>query len=205
MKLKNTFLTGLVLWLPILATYAVINFILSGVDSLIAMLPPMYQPDQLLGYHLPGLNLFLIILIILLSGLLAANFLGRYVVKFGEKLLSHIPLVRSVYSGVKDALTSIVKTDSKSFHKVVMIEYPRKGIWSIAFITNEHFKSPMKDQIKNKDLLLAFVPTTPNPTSGFLVAVDSKECVELNIKVDDALKLVISLGTVCPMTTVDGA
>jgi uncharacterized membrane protein len=193
MKLKNTFITGLLLWVPITITYAVVNFIFELVDKMILWIPSHYQPDQLIGFHIPGLNLLIIVLIIMLSGAIAAHYLGKKILLLGEKILSHIPLVRSIYHAVKDAANSILKPSGKSFRKVLLIEYPRKGVWSIAFLTNDDFS--YLPALKKK-LILAFVPTTPNPTSGFLVAVPENDCVELNLDVDQALKMVISLGTI---------
>lgn len=205
MRFKNTVLTGLLLWIPVIATYAVVNFILKGVDRLVNVLPSQFQPDALIGMHIPGLNLLIIIGIIYLSGVITANFFGKMLVRKGELLLSKIPLVRSIYCGVKEALQSVIKTNSTSFSQVVMVQYPREGLWSLAFVTNEKFSAPIMQNHRHDhqfdDHVLLFIPTTPNPTSGFLIVANRHDTLACDIAVDHALKMIISLGTIQPRPT----
>ena len=159
-------------------------------------LPEAYQPDTLLGMHIPGLGIVISLFIVVITGVGVTNYFGHRLVGFGESILDRIPLVRSIYKAVKQVLTTIFSSGSQSFRKVLLVEYPRKGLWSIAFQTgtsNEEVK-----QKSGQDLVTVFIPTTPNPTSGFLILVPLADAIELEMPVDVALKMVISLGVVQP-------
>lgn len=194
--MKRYFVAGLLIWVPILVTIWVVKLLVTTLDSSVALLPYAYRPDNLLGFHVPGFGLILTLLVLLATGVVAKNFLGRRLVMVWESLLARIPLVRSVYAGVKQILQTVLTSDGQSFRKVWLVEYPRKGLWSVAFQTSMGFHQAQK-HIK-EDLITIFIPTTPNPTSGFLMLVPRKEVFEIDISVDEALKLVISLGVVLP-------
>lgn len=194
--IRRFLIAGLLVWLPIVATFLVIRFLVDVLDKSVALLPKVYQPDTWLGMHIPGLGVILSLVVVLLTGMIVTNFLGRRLVVLGEAILARIPLVRSIYNGVKQILETILKKDSASFRKVLLIEYPRKGIKSIVFQTS----SP-RSEIQSGDgeaLVTVFLPTTPNPTSGFLLMVPQKDIIELDMSIDDALKMIISLGVVQP-------
>ena len=202
---KRYLVAGLLVWLPLWATALVIKFIVELLDKTVALLPKAYQPITLLGFNLPGLGIILTFLLLILSGMLVTNFLGEKLVILGEKIVNHIPLVGSIYQAVKQVAETVFSSSSQSFRKVLLVEYPRKGLWSIAFLTS-NTGSQISDSIGAKDgkdinKISIFIPTTPNPTSGFLMFVDESEVVELDISVDDALKMIISLGVMQPKIT----
>lgn len=193
-------LAGLVVWLPILVTIGVLRFIIDLLDNTLALVPKAYQPEQLLGVHIPGLGVVLSLLLLLATGIFATNFFGQRLVSWGESILSRIPLVRSIYSAVKQVMNAVLSTNSEAFRKVLLIEYPRKGMWTIAFqtgATNTEINAKA-----NEEMVSLFVPTTPNPTSGFLMMLPKREVTELNMSIDEALKFIISLGVMQPATMV---
>lgn len=195
--IRRFLIAGLLVWLPIVATFLVVRFLVDLLDKSVALLPKAYQPDVFLGMHIPGLGVILSLVIVLLTGMIVTNFLGRRLVTFGEAILAKIPLVRSIYNGVKQILETILKKDSPSFRKVLLIEYPRKGIRSIVFQTSAPQQSKGQSN-HGEELVTVFLPTTPNPTSGFLLMVPQKDIIELDMSIDDALKMIISLGVVQP-------
>lgn len=196
MLIKRYLVAGVLVWLPIWATVAVVKFCIGLMDQTLALLPAHYQPDVVFGMHIPGLGIVLVFAILLLTGLLMANFLGRRVMAWSEMVVSRIPLVRTVYHGVKQSLQVVFSSNGRSFRQVLLVEYPRKGMWSIAFLTNDGFDAAKA--ATGEQLVTIFVPTTPNPTSGFLMMVPEADVIRLDISVEKALKLVISLGTVLP-------
>lgn len=195
--LKRYFLAGLFVWLPVLVTLFVINFLVELLSSSLALIPRAYQPDVLLGYHIPGLGILLTLLVLIVTGLVATNFFGKKLLAMWEAMLARIPLVRSIHASVKQVMHTLFSSSGQSFRKVLLIQYPRKGLWTVAFLTNSSAELAKRGGLKGR-LITVFVPTTPNPTSGFLVLVDPEEATELSISVDDALKMVISLGTIMP-------
>ena len=194
--LKKYFIAGLLVWLPIFFTLYVIHLLLNGMDSLFALLPNALRPDIFLGYHVPGLEIALSFFIIFISGLLVTNFLGRWFLSLGEGILSRIPLVRSIYSAAKQVLGTLLASKETSFRKVLLVEYPRAGLWSLAFQTNNGFQGTEADDLNN--LITIFVPSAPSPLSGFLIMLPSSQVRELKMSVDEALKMIISLGMVVP-------
>lgn len=189
---RSYLLAGLVVWLPILVTIGVLRFIIDLLDNTLALVPKAYQPEQLLGVHLPGLGVILSLLLLLITGIVATNFLGRRLVSFGESILSKIPLVRSIYNAVKQVMNTVLSSNGDAFRKVLLVEYPRKGLWTLAFQTGS---ATLEINTHTQDEMISlFVPTTPNPTSGFLMMIAKKEAIELNMSVDEALKFIISLG-----------
>lgn len=201
MKHKKSFrrflIAGLLVWLPIVTTFLVIRILVDFMDKSLSLLPKSYQPDILLGVHIPGLGVILSLVVVFLTGIIATNFFGRRLVALGESILAKIPLVRSIYNAVKQVLETIFANDSKAFRKVILIEYPRKGLWSIALQTSSD-NSNNGDQKLDDDMVTTFLPTTPNPTSGFLLLVPRKDIIELDMSIDEALKMIISLGVVQP-------
>ncbi|MCD6055820.1 MAG: transrane protein [Gammaproteobacteria bacterium] len=184
------------MWLPLVVTFLVLRFIVDLLDKTVSLLPEHYQPAQWLGFNIPGTGVVFSILILLITGMLVTNFLGKWLVAFSEQMLQRIPLVRSLYSGVKQVVTTLFSSDGQSFRKVMLVEYPRTGMWTIAFLTGQGFKAA--EEQSGEPVYTLFVPTTPNPTSGFLIIVPKKDAVELDLSIDDALKMVISLGAVRP-------
>ncbi|KTD05157.1 transmembrane protein [Fluoribacter gormanii] len=196
MSLRSYLLAGLVVWLPILITIGVLRFIIDLLDNTLALIPKAYQPEQLIGHYIPGFGVILSLVILLVTGVIATNYLGQRLVEWGESLLIKIPLVRSIYKAVKQVINAVLSTNSEAFRKVVLIEYPRKGLWSIAFQTgagNTAINNKTKDE-----MISVFVPTTPNPTSGFLMMIPRSDAIELDMSIDEALKFIISLGVMPP-------
>lgn len=199
---RSYLLAGLVVWLPIIVTIAVVRFIVDLLDQSIAMLPKSYQPEQLIGMNLPGLGVLLSLLVLLVTGIVATNIFGQRLVSWSEAILDRIPLVRTIYNATKQMIQAIFATNSQAFRKVLLVEYPRKGMWSIAFQTGSA-TSEVKEHA-DADMVSIFIPTTPNPTSGFLMMLPKKDVVELSMTIDEALKFVISLGVMQPVDTIKG-
>lgn len=197
MYLRRYLISGLLVWVPILVTILVIKFLLDMLSQVLTLLPKSYQPDALIGFHIPGINVVITLLVIFLTGLLAANFLGRRLVAMGDAIIGRIPLVRTIYNGVKQMVETLFTPGGQSFRKVLLVEYPRAGAWTIAFQAGE--VSPEVEKalgLEPASMVSLYVPTTPNPTSGFLLMLPRSSVIDLNMSVDQALKLIISLGVV---------
>jgi uncharacterized membrane protein len=195
-RLRRYLVAGLLVWLPVGATILVFSLLLDLVDRLLFLLPPPWRPEALFGFNIPGLGVILALLVLLMTGLLAANLLGKRLVALYESVLARIPFVRTVYGGVKHFAEVLFSDSNASFKKVLLIEYPRTGLYSIAFQTSE---DPSEVQaLTGETILTVFLPTTPNPTSGFMLFVPRSQIIELEMTVEEALKLVISLGVVLP-------
>ncbi|MGM9453944.1 DUF502 domain-containing protein [Legionella bozemanae] len=198
MSLRSYLLAGLVVWLPILITMGVLRFIIDLLDNTVALIPKAYQPEQLIGHYVPGIGVILSLIILLVTGVIVTNYLGQRLVGWGESILDRIPLVRSIYKTVKQVINAVLSTNSEAFRKVVLIEYPRKGLWTIAFQTgtaNTAINNKTKDE-----MISVFIPTTPNPTSGFLIMLPRNDVIELDMSIDEALKFIISLGVMPPLS-----
>jgi len=193
---RRYLIAGLLLWLPLGVTVLVVRLLVGTMDQTLLLLPERYRPDALLGFHIPGLGLVLAVLVVLVTGILVANLFGRRLVGLWERLLSRIPLVRSVYSAVKQLAETMFSGGGQSFRKVLLIEYPRKGLWTLAFQTGTGVGEAQ--QKTGRDVVNVYVPTTPNPTSGFFLMVPREDVVELDMSVDDGLKMIISMGVVVP-------
>ena len=190
--LRRYLIAGLLVWVPLGITFFVIKFLLDLMDRLLLLLPVAWRPETLLGFSIPGFGFILALAILLITGAIGANLLGRTLLRLWEGLLARIPLVRTVYSSAKQIISSLLSTGSHSFRKVLLIEYPRKGIWTVCFQTG-----PAANEIQThleKESLTVFVPTTPNPTSGFLMIVAKEDTRELDMDIETALKFVMSLG-----------
>jgi uncharacterized membrane protein len=187
--IRRYFFAGLLVWIPIIVTLVVLRFLVELLDSGFSLLPKSYHP-------IPGFGFFLSLVIVFFTGMLATNFIGSRLVAFGEAIVGRIPIVRSIYMAVKQVMETIFSSSGQSFRKVYLVEYPRKGIWSIGFQTGTSTKEV--EEYVMPDMLTLFIPTTPNPTSGFMFMVPRGEAYELQMSVEQALKLVISLGVVQP-------
>lgn len=196
-KLKNYFLTGLLVVVPVTLTIIVVRWLVNSMDSLLqSFLPEALHPDRLFGVNVPGVGLVATCLLILLVGVFTANFLGRSLVDFAERVMDRIPIVKGVYHLFKQVSDTVLKRDKGAFRKVVLIEYPRREVWSIAFVTG--VTQGEVQEVTARKLVNVFVPTTPNPTSGFYLLVPEDEMIELGMSVEEAFKLVISGGMVTP-------
>lgn len=196
-RIRKYFISGLLVWMPLIITLFVIKFLVDLLSKSLLLLPHDFQPDTLLGFHIPGIGVILTLLIIFCTGLLVANFMGRKLVELGDSMMGRIPLVRSVYTGVKQVTETLFKPGGQSFRKVLLVEYPCAGVWSMAFQTGEVSKD-IEGELGGEKMVSYFIPTTPNPTSGFLMMAPKSKVKELDISVDQALKFVISLGVVQP-------
>ncbi|HEX4045848.1 MAG TPA: DUF502 domain-containing protein [Gammaproteobacteria bacterium] len=195
--LRTCFISGLLVWLPIWVTLLVIKFLIDLLSRSLLLLPVQYHPDTLLGVHIPGIGVVLTLGIILLTGMVAANFLGKRIVAVGDSIVARIPIVRSIYTGVKQVAQTLFSPGGQSFRKVLLVEFPQAGVWSIAFQTSESTKE-IESALNQEQMVSYFIPTTPNPTSGFLMMAPKNKVIELDMSVDQALKFVISLGVVQP-------
>jgi uncharacterized membrane protein len=194
-SLRRYLVAGVLVWLPILATLWVITFIVELMDSILTWLPESYRPEALIGFPLPGFGIVIALAVLLVTGLIVSNLIGKRLVQYWDGVIRRIPLVRSIHGGVKSFAESVFST-SNSFRKVVMIQYPRVGVWSIGFITSEdvgevHAKTGVPH-------CCVYIPTTPNPTAGFIIMVPASEVVELQMTVDAAMKMIITCGVVMP-------
>ncbi len=196
LSVRRYLIAGLLVWVPILVTVLVLRFILDLVDQTLLLLPPPLRPDALFGFHIPGLGAVLAVLLLIFTGMLVGNIIGRTLVGLWEDLLNRIPFVRALYNGVKTFSTTILSNQGNSFKKVMLIEYPRQGIWSIGFQTAGDV--PQISAHTGEPQVCVFVPTTPNPTSGFIMMVPRSQAIELEMSVDAAMKMIVTLGVVVP-------
>jgi len=192
--IRRYLIAGLLVWVPLGITFLVIKFLLDLMDKLLFVLPVEWRPETLLGFTIPGFGLMLAMILLLLTGVIGANLLGRRLLRMWESFLESIPLVRTLYSSVKQILSTILSTGGHSFRKVLLIEYPRRGIWTLCFQTSAASKEVQAKM--DKEAIVVFVPTTPNPTSGFIIVVAEEDTRELDMDIETALKLVMSLGIV---------
>lgn len=201
--MKKYFVTGLLIWIPLVITLMVLAWIVNTLDQILLIAPAAVRPDALLGFHLPGVGVLVTLLLILITGLAAANFVGQRLVGFWESLLSRIPVVKSIYYSVKQVSDTLLSSNGQAFRKALLIQYPHQGIWTIAFQTGK----PGGDAARHlgDDFVSVYVPTTPNPTSGFFLMLPRKDAIELDMSVDDALKYIISMGVVAPPSPPGGA
>jgi uncharacterized membrane protein len=195
-RLRRYIVAGILVWLPIGVTVFLLRILVGLLDQSLLLIPEQYRPEELIGFTIPGLGLVLTLLILLITGVLAANIVGRSMVGLWESMLERIPVVRSVYSAAKNFAEIVFSDSSQSFKKVLLIEYPRKGLYSLAFQTSSQL-GEVQERTGEK-VICAFVPTTPNPTSGLIIVVPRKDVIELDMEVDEALKMIISLGVVVP-------
>jgi uncharacterized membrane protein len=194
-SVRRYLVAGMLVWLPILATIWVVSFMLRIMDRTLLLLPPHYRPEALVGFSLPGVGAVFALIVVLLTGLLVTNLIGRRLVVWGEDLLNRIPLVRTVYGGVKSFAESVL-TQSNSFRRVVMVEYPRAGAWSIGFLTADDV--PEITAKLGEPHVAVYISAALNATAGYLVVLPRRQVVELDMSVDEAIKMIITCGAVIP-------
>lgn len=194
--LRRYIMAGLLVWLPLGVTILVVKMLVDLMDRSLLLLPARYQPEQMLGMHIPGLGVIVAVTVVLTTGIVVANLFGRKLVAAWESLLARIPLVRSVYSAVKQIAETMFSANGQSFRKVLLVEYPRKGLWTVAFQTGTEVGEAQRKT--GREVINIYVPTTPNPTSGFFLMVPKDEVVELDMSVDEGLRMIISMGAVVP-------
>lgn len=195
-SLKRYLIAGLLVWVPLTVTGFVVYVLVDLMDQTLLLLPPGYRPDVLLGFNIPGLGVVLTVVVVFVTGVIVANLFGKELVGFGESLLSRIPLVRSIYAGVKQVVETVFSSTGQSFRQVLLVEYPRREMWTLAFQTG--MDSGEAQRKTGRDVINVYVPTTPNPTSGFFIMVPREDVVMLDMSVDEGLKMLISMGVVVP-------
>lgn len=196
-SIRRWLLAGLLVLVPLTITLAVLNWIVGTLDQTLLILPGAWHPDKLLGFHIPGFGVLLTLAIVLLMGAIASNFFGKRLVQWGNSLLSRIPIVRSIYSSVKQVSDTVFSENGNAFRKALLVQWPREGVWTIGFLTG----LPGGDVVNHLpgEYLSVYVPTTPNPTGGYFVMLKKSDCIELQMSVDEALTYVISMGVVVPV------
>ncbi|MCW5592422.1 MAG: DUF502 domain-containing protein [Burkholderiales bacterium] len=194
--LRRYLIAGLLVWIPLAITFWVLALLVELMDQSLLIVPVRYRSDALLGFHLPGLGAVLTVVILLVTGAIAANFFGRRLLAFWESILGRIPIVRSIYGGVKQISDTLFSPDGKAFRRAVLVRYPHAGAWTVALVTGtpEH---EVTDHLGH-DQVSVFVPTTPNITAGFFLIVPRTDTIELQMSVDQALKYIISMGVAEP-------
>ena len=194
--MKRYLIAGLLVWVPLGITIWVLHFLVSTLDQTLLLFPQAAQPDRLLGFHLPGFGVLLTFGLLLLTGVIAANFFGAQMILFWENILGRIPVVKSIYSSVKQVSDTLLSDSGNAFRKALLVEFPHEGSWTIAFLTGTPAAAVAAHLAEEH--LSVYVPTTPNPTSGYFIVVPRSRVRELDITVDEALKYVISMGVVSP-------
>ena len=196
LKIKRYLAAGLLVWVPLGVTFLTLRFLVNVMDQSLLLVPGPLRPENLVGFRIPGLGVILTFVLLFATGALALNFFGKQLIEGWERVVARIPLVSWVYSGVKQVAETLLSPQAEAFRKVLLLEYPRPGIWSLGFQT-----AATLDEVQArtaKEVICVFVPTTPNPTSGFIMLVPKEDVVELDMTVDEALRMVISLGVVVP-------
>jgi len=194
--MKRYFITGLLIWVPLGMTIWVLKFLISTMDQSLLLLPENLQPENLLGMNIPGIGTVLTIFVVFVTGLLTTNIIGQKLVSFWEGVLWRIPVVKSIYYGIKQVSDTLFSSQGDAFRKALLIQYPREGSWTIAFMTGQ----PGGDIVNHLkgDYISVYIPTTPNPTSGFFLMMPRSDVIELDMSVDVALKYIISMGVASP-------
>jgi uncharacterized membrane protein len=194
--IRRYFITGLLIWVPLVITLWVLNLLVSTMDQTLLLLPPQWQTESWIGVHIPGLGVVLTLLVVFATGVFAANIIGQRLVKFWESVLARIPVVNSIYTGVKQVSDTLFAPGGQAFRKALLVQWPSPGSWTIAFLTGTP-GGEVARHLKG-DHVSIYVPTTPNPTSGYFVMVPRDSVVELDMTVDEALKYIISMGVAVP-------
>jgi len=200
-KLRRILIAGLLVWLPLGITIFIIKILLDLLSQTYLLIPEGLRPENLFGVTIPGFEIIMAIIILFSTGLVAANYLGKTLVETWEKFLDKIPLVRSIYTPLKKFAELILSDQTQSFTKVLLIQYPRKGLYSLCFQTSKDVGEIQEKS--GEDVVCVFIPTTPNPTSGYIILIPKDEVIELDMSVEDALKMIISLGVVVPSSDTD--
>lgn len=200
--MKRYFVTGLLIWIPIVITVWVLAWIVGTLDQTLLLLPQALRPEQLFGVHIPGLGVILSLLVIIATGVVAANIIGQRLVRYWDGLLARIPVVKTIYYSVKQVSDTLFSSNGQAFRKALLVQYPHQGSWTIAFLTGR----PGGDAATHlKDHVSVYVPTTPNPTSGFFLMLPRTDVIELDMSVDEALKYIVSMGVVAPSSRTPAA
>jgi len=194
--MKKNFFTGLLVLVPVVITFWVLSSLIQTMDQSLLLLPEQWRPQQLFGFSMVGLGAILTVVTIFVTGVIATNIFGQQLILLWEAMLSRVPVVKSIYASVKQVSDTIFSDSGNAFRKALLIEFPRKGSWTIAFLTGEP-GGDVSNHLQG-DYVSVFVPTTPNPTGGYFLMIEKKEVMELDMSVDQALKYIISMGTVVP-------
>ena len=194
--MKKYFITGLLIWVPLGITVWVLHLLVSAMDQTLLLLPEQYQTEHWLGFHVPGMGVVLTLVVVFGTGLVAANMLGQRLLRFWENILGRIPVFKSIYNSVKQVSDTLFSSSGHAFRKALLVQYPRDGSWTIAFLTGQ----PGGDVVNHLqgEYWSVYVPTTPNPTSGFFLMMPKSDVIVLDMSVDEALKYIISMGVVSP-------
>jgi uncharacterized membrane protein len=194
--LRNYLIAGLLIWIPVMVTVWVVRFVSGVLDQSIVLLPPPWRPEALFGQYIPGFGIVLALLVLFLTGLLARDIAGDKLIEAVEALVRKIPVIGPIYGGAKTFSETVLTEKGKSFKQVVMVEFPRKGAWSVGFLMSEHW-TEVRERT-GQDMVQVFVPTTPNPTTGFLIVVHRDEVMFMDTSVDEAFKMIFTLGVITP-------
>ena len=197
--MKKYLITGLLIWLPLAVTLWIIDFVISTMDRTVLLLPEAWRPEVAFGVRLPGFGLVVSVLIIFVTGLLTANFLGQRLLRWWEALVVRIPIVNSIYSSVKQVSDTMLSQKGNAFRKVVLVEFPQRGQWTMGFVVGN--PGLRLEPHLGADKVTVYVPTAPNPTSGYVIMVDPRELRDVDVSVDEAFKFHVSLGVVTPTET----
>jgi uncharacterized membrane protein len=194
--MKKYLIAGLLIWIPLVITIWVLKLIVDSLDQTLLLMPADWRTESVFGFHIPGLGVVITLVIVFLTGLFATNLLGARLLQWGNDLVHRIPVVRSIYSSVKQISDTLFSSSGQAFRKALLVQWPRDGMWTIAFLTGR----PGGDLANHLpgDYISVYVPTTPNPTGGYFVVVARKDVIELDMSVDDALKYIISMGVAPP-------
>lgn len=199
-KIKKIFLTGIVAIIPVIISIYIFFFLLGVIDNFLNIMPARIHPDRLLGFHIPGLGVIFTFLLIFATGLFTQSYIGGRLLKAGDKILNQIPLFRSIYQPTKQVVDSLFSDKSRNFRGVVLVEFPRKGVYTLGFVTGDTQGEAEK---KTQDRCInVFVPTTPNPTSGYYIIIPEKEVIHMDMTVEEAIKIIISSGLVVPQKNI---
>ena len=194
--MKKYFITGLLVLVPLVITFWVLSSLIQTMDQSLLLLPEQWQPEQLFGFSMVGLGAILTVAVVFVTGLIATNIFGQQLILWWEAMLSRVPVVKSIYASVKQVSDTIFSDSGNAFRKALLVEFPRKGSWTIAFLTGEP-GGDVSNHLQG-DYVSIYVPTTPNPTGGYFLMMQRNEVVELDMSVDQALKYIISMGTAVP-------
>ncbi len=197
LSLRKWFFSGLLVIVPLAITLWVLDWVIGTLDQTLLILPRTWHPDRLLGFHIPGLGVLLTLAILLGVGAVASNFVGKRLLLWGDAVVRRIPVVRAIYSSVKQVSDTLFSETGNAFRTAVLVQWPREGVWTIAFVTGTPGREVV-DHLGGGDFLGVYVPTTPNPTGGYFVVLRHSDCIELKMSVDTALKYIVSMGVVVP-------
>jgi uncharacterized membrane protein len=195
--LRKWLLAGLLVIVPVAITASVLRWVIDTLDQTLLILPQAWQPDRLIGVHIPGFGLVLTLVILLSVGAIASNFVGKKLVNWGDRIVARIPVVRGIYSSVKQVSDTLFSESGNAFRTAVLVQWPRADVWTIGFVTGAP-GGDVTTYLRGEEYVSVYVPTTPNPTGGYFVMLRKSDCIELKMSVDEALKYVVSMGVVVP-------